>query len=68
MKVLSSVRKGKAGDIIVRRRGVIFRLNPDNPRRKARQPYKKKGPKRLKSQKFKKLRKGLRRFKLVRKF
>jgi ribosomal protein L36 len=37
MKVLASVKKQQAGDILVRRRGRIFRINKRNPRRKARQ-------------------------------
>ncbi|MEK7613917.1 MAG: 50S ribosomal protein L36 [Patescibacteria group bacterium] len=37
MKVLSSVKKQQPGDILVKRRGRVFRINKKNPRRKARQ-------------------------------
>jgi ribosomal protein L36 len=37
MKVKASIKKEKPGDILVRRRGVIYRINKKNPRRKARQ-------------------------------
>ncbi|MES2014442.1 MAG: 50S ribosomal protein L36 [Patescibacteria group bacterium] len=37
MKVLASVKKQQAGDILVRRRGRLYRINKRNPRRKARQ-------------------------------
>lgn len=37
MKVKSSLKKEKTGDKIVRRRGRLYRINKQNPRRKARQ-------------------------------
>lgn len=37
MKVKSSLKKEKAGDKLVKRRGRLFRINKQNPRRKARQ-------------------------------
>ncbi len=37
MKVLASVKKQAVGDILVRRRGRLYRINKRNPRRKARQ-------------------------------
>lgn len=37
MKVRASVKKQQAGDILVRRRGRVYRINKKNPRRKARQ-------------------------------
>ncbi|HVW82740.1 MAG TPA: 50S ribosomal protein L36 [Candidatus Paceibacterota bacterium] len=37
MKVRASIKKQQAGDIIVRRRGRLYRINKKNPRRKARQ-------------------------------
>ena len=52
MKVKSSLKKEKTGDKIVRRRGRLYRINKQNPRRKARQgknlgtSLKKKVPKR----------------------
>lgn len=39
MKVLASLKADKAGDILVRRRGRLYRINKRNPRRKARQGY-----------------------------
>lgn len=37
MKVKSSIKKEKAGDQIVRRKGRLYRINKKDPRRKARQ-------------------------------
>jgi large subunit ribosomal protein L36 len=37
MKVKASVKRQKPGDILVRRKGRIYRINKKNPRRKARQ-------------------------------
>ncbi|MEK9177190.1 MAG: 50S ribosomal protein L36 [Patescibacteria group bacterium] len=37
MKVIASVKRQKPGDILVRRRGRLYRINKRNPRRKARQ-------------------------------
>ncbi len=37
MKVKSSIKKEKAGDQLVRRRGKLYRINKKDPRRKARQ-------------------------------
>jgi ribosomal protein L36 len=37
MKIKSAIRKEQAGDILVRRRGKLYRINKKNPRRKARQ-------------------------------
>jgi large subunit ribosomal protein L36 len=37
MKVKSSIKKEKAGDKLVRRKGRIYRINKKDPRRKARQ-------------------------------
>ncbi|OGG68391.1 50S ribosomal protein L36 [Candidatus Kaiserbacteria bacterium RIFCSPLOWO2_02_FULL_56_11] len=37
MKVRASIKKQKTGDLIVRRRGRLYRINKRNPRRKARQ-------------------------------
>lgn len=37
MKVRASVKKQQPGDKLVRRRGRIYRINKQNPRRKARQ-------------------------------
>ncbi|MEK7531162.1 MAG: 50S ribosomal protein L36 [Patescibacteria group bacterium] len=37
MKVRASIKAQAAGDILVRRRGRIYRINKKNPRRKARQ-------------------------------
>ena len=37
MKVRASVKKQQPGDLIVRRRGRIYRINKRNPRRKVRQ-------------------------------
>ena len=38
MKVRTSLKKKDKNDKIVRRRGVLYRINKVNPRRKARQP------------------------------
>ncbi|HEY4474265.1 MAG TPA: 50S ribosomal protein L36 [Candidatus Paceibacterota bacterium] len=37
MKVLASLKVQKPGDVLVRRRGRLYRINKRNPRRKARQ-------------------------------
>lgn len=37
MKIKSSITKTQPGDILVRRRGKLYRINKKNPRRKARQ-------------------------------
>ncbi|XKT75023.1 MAG: 50S ribosomal protein L36 [Patescibacteria group bacterium UBA2103] len=37
MKVRASIKKQQPGDKLVRRRGKIYRINKQNPRRKARQ-------------------------------
>lgn len=37
MKVRASVKAQQPGDKLVRRRGKIYRINKQNPRRKARQ-------------------------------
>jgi ribosomal protein L36 len=37
MKVKSSIKKTQKDDIIVRRKGRLYRINKTNPRRKARQ-------------------------------
>jgi len=37
MKVLASVKVQQPGDMLVRRRGRIYRINKKKPRRKARQ-------------------------------
>ncbi|MBI3573811.1 50S ribosomal protein L36 [Candidatus Kaiserbacteria bacterium] len=37
MKVLASLKVQKTGDMLVRRRGRLYRINKRNPRRKARQ-------------------------------
>jgi large subunit ribosomal protein L36 len=37
MKVRASIKKQQPGDILVRRRGRLYRINKANPRRKARQ-------------------------------
>ncbi|MCA9351290.1 50S ribosomal protein L36 [Patescibacteria group bacterium] len=37
MKVKSSVKKRSADDIIVRRKGRLYRINKKNPKNKARQ-------------------------------
>ena len=37
MKVKSSIKKEQAGDKLVRRKGRLYRINKQNPRRKARQ-------------------------------
>jgi len=42
MKVKSSVKKEKTGDILVRRKGILYRINKKDPSRKRRQGKKKK--------------------------
>ena len=37
MKVRASIKKQQPGDLIVRRRGRLYRINRGKPRRKARQ-------------------------------
>jgi large subunit ribosomal protein L36 len=37
MKVRASIKVQQPGDIIVRRKGKLYRINKRNPRRKARQ-------------------------------
>jgi len=37
MKVRASIKKQQDGDIIVKRKGRLYRINKKNPRRKARQ-------------------------------
>jgi large subunit ribosomal protein L36 len=37
MKVRASVKKQQPGDILVRRKGRVYRINKKKPRRKARQ-------------------------------
>ncbi len=37
MKVRASIRVQQAGDQLVKRGGVLYRINKKNPRRKARQ-------------------------------
>jgi len=37
MKVRASVKKQQPGDILVRRKGRLYRINKKNPRRKMRQ-------------------------------
>jgi ribosomal protein L36 len=42
MKVKTSLKKEKKGDKIVKRGGILYRINKEDPRRKARQPKPKK--------------------------
>ncbi|MFC1649277.1 50S ribosomal protein L36 [Patescibacteria group bacterium] len=42
MKVKSSIKKRKPGDILVRRGGIVYRINKNDPSRKRRQGKKKK--------------------------